>query len=354
MRKAEQVFRLPKRLDRDTIPEIAGELLRNPGRTTSINAESVIQIDSAGAALLDEAVAYHKLPRSAVIRLEGDLQQRWELYSSQDMPEKTRDDHASMVETIGGRFYTIVDASLHFFVHFADVAFAATHSIFSRKSARKGSFGEELLHLGLNAAPIVLFLSLILGLILSLQSAAQLRMIGANLFMADLLAISVVREIAPMGIAIIIAGRSGSSIAAELASMSIHEELDALTTMGVDPIRYLTVPKIYAITIAMPLLVTVSIIVAIIAGMGIAVLYLDLSASIFLNRSFAVLTTRDLVMCYSKSLVFGWTIIVIGSFCGFSAKGGAQEVGRMTTTSVVSSIFAVILIDVIFSFVYLG
>ena len=153
--------------------------------------------------------------------------------------------------------------------------------------------------------------------------------------------------------AIIIAGRSGSAFAAEISSMKVSEEIDALRMMAVNPIRYIVVPKFLAITISMPLLVTLSMVLGIVGGFIIGVTYLDLTPVSYFNETLSILTLEDLMVGYSKSIFFAGVIVVIGSYYGFRAEGGAEGVGRVTTSAVVASIFAVILLDAFFSLIYM-
>jgi len=199
----------------------------------------------------------------------------------------------------------------------------------------------------------VALLSFIIGLILALQAAAQLRLVGANIFVADLVAVAMVREMGPMMTAILIAGRSGSAMAAEIATMKVSEEIDALRTMAIDPVRYVIVPKLLAITLCSPLLVTLSTLIGIFGGLVIAVAYLHLPVAAYTNEAIKVLRAVDILSGLTKSIVFAWLIAVISSYCGLRAAGGAEGVGRETTSSVVASIFAVIVADVVFSLVYL-
>jgi len=235
----------------------------------------------------------------------------------------------------------------------AEVVVWSILDLFSSKGRKKGAVFHQSIVLGVNAFTIISLMSFILGLILALQSAAQLRQFGANIFVADLLAISMVREMGPMMTAIIIAGRSGSSIASEIATMKVSEELDALKTMAINPLRYVVVPKFIAITFCMPLLVMTSIAMGIIGGLVVAVTYLDLSMYAFFNELFTVLTIKDITIGLSKSFFFAWNIVLIGSYFGLKVEGGAEGVGKVTTQSVVVSIFSVIIFDAIFSLFYM-
>ena len=255
---------------------------------------------------------------------------------------------------LGGALYNWKNSFLEGLILTSEIAYWSFVGIFNKKGQRKHSVIQQSILIGVDALGIISLLSIIIGLILALQSAAQLRQFGANIFIADLIAISMVREMGPMMTAIIVAGRSGSAIASEIATMKVTEEIDALKMMAINPIRYVVVPKFHAITICMPLLVTMSMLVGILGGLIIAMTYLDLSAVSFLNRVLDALTIKDVLVGLSKSVFFSWVIVIIGSYYGFNVKGGAEGVGKATTLSVVASIFAVIILDAVFSFLYLG
>lgn len=212
---------------------------------------------------------------------------------------------------------------------------------------------QQAFLLGSQALPIVALLSFIIGFILSLQSGVQLKNFGAGIFLADLLSITMVREMGPLITSIIVAGRSGSAIASEIATMQVTEELDALRMMALHPIKFIVVPKFHAITIVMPILVMFSILVSQIGGAIIAVGILDSPMETFITRSINILALKDIIISFSKSIWFAWVIVIVGSFYGFEVKGGAEGVGKATTSAVVTSIFAVIVFDAIFSLLYL-
>jgi phospholipid/cholesterol/gamma-HCH transport system permease protein len=235
----------------------------------------------------------------------------------------------------------------------ADSMIWALFDVFGRRQRRRGSFVTQSVRIGVQSIGIIALLSFIIGFIVALQSAAQLRLFGANIYVVNLLALFVVREMGPLMTAVLVAGRSGSSIASEIATMKVTEELDALQVMGLSPVRYVVVPKVLAITAVMPVLTMVSMVVAILGGMAISLPYLDLTARTFLGQFVDVLSVYDLVTGFSKSVVFAWQIVIVAAYYGFRATGGAEGVGLVTTKSVVASIFSVIVIDVFFSFAYL-
>jgi len=235
----------------------------------------------------------------------------------------------------------------------SDIFAASFRGIYETKRRRRGSVTQQAVQLGLNAFGIIALLSFIIGLILAMQGAAQLRQFGASIFVADLIAVSMVREMGPMMTAIIIAGRSGSAIASEIATMKISEELDALKMMALDPVHYVIAPKFMAITFTMPMLVMISIVTGMAGGLVLGVTYLDLPASAYILESFYFLTVQDLMVGLSKSVFFAWVIVIIASYYGLQASGGSEGVGRSTTSSVVVSIFAVIVLDALFSLLFL-
>ncbi|NLP11580.1 ABC transporter permease [bacterium] len=234
----------------------------------------------------------------------------------------------------------------------ADAIYYTALGLFNRKNYRKGEFTNQCIQIGMNAFPIVALIAFLIGFILALQSAAQLRQFGAAIYVADLIAISMTREMGPLITAIIFSGRSGSAIASEIATMKVTEETDALKSMGLNPIAYVLTPKIYAIVLMMPLLTILSVVIGILGAMVIGWSYLEISPESFYREVLTVLYLRDITTGLVKSLVFAWLIALTGAYYGFRVRGGAEAVGRATTASVVTSIFLVILADSILGLVF--
>jgi phospholipid/cholesterol/gamma-HCH transport system permease protein len=338
------------------VPGLAVEtkaLLRgNP--TTMIDLAGVTNIDSAGVAFLDELQA--RISTKGILLIKGasaEVQAVIDTFSSLKLPVIAYPREMGFFEKTGDSFFTAIESAYQTLLLASEIYYWSLVGLFSRKGQRKGTFIQQAALLGSQALPIVALLSFIIGFILSLQSAVQLRNFGANVFIADLLAVTMVREMGPMMTAIIVAGRSGSAIASEIATMQVTEEIDALKMMALSPIRYVVVPKFHAITIVMPMLVAFSILVGEIGGGLIALGFLDVSLHTFVQRTIEIITFKDLVVTFGKSIVFAWVIVIIGSYFGFQVKGGAEGVGKATTASVVASIFSVIVIDAIFSLLYL-
>jgi len=220
------------------------------------------------------------------------------------------------------------------------------------KGLRVGSSFVEMVKVGVNAVPIVCLISFAMGMILAMQSAYQLEQFGATIFTADLVAVAQTRELGPLMTAIIVAGRSGSGIAAEIGTMKVGEEIDALRSMGFHPIKFLVVPKLIALAIMVPCLTVIADFVGIAGGFGMAVFSLDLGFTRYLNRTIFALVFKDMITGLIKSFVFALLVGLTGCYMGFKVEGGAEGVGRRTTESVVVSIFLIILADSFFTAVF--
>ncbi|MBN2035395.1 MAG: ABC transporter permease [Chitinispirillaceae bacterium] len=232
-----------------------------------------------------------------------------------------------------------------------EMLYWGTFGILKKQDFRRGVLAEQMYLLGYKALGIVGLLSFLIGMVLALQAAIQLKAYGAGIFLGPLIGITMVREMGPLLTAVILAGRTGSATTAEIGTMSVGEEIDALRTMGINPVQFVVVPKFWAITVTMPLLSILSTIAGILGGYAIGLVYLDLASSLFWGELSKALFFRDVLAGFIKSVVFSWLIIWIGSFYGFKVRGGAESVGRETTASVVACIFIIIIADALFSFV---
>ena len=182
-------------------------------------------------------------------------------------------------------------------------------------------------------------------MIVALQSAYQLQRMGAVNLVANLVAVIVTRELAPLLTAIVVAGRFGSAIAAELATMKVSQEIDALTVMGIDPVSFLVVPRVLALLISLPCLTVFADLVGILGGLVVAVGSLGLGMSAYVTDSVDALRLEDIVTGLVKAVSFAGIIGLVGCHQGLGTRGGAEEVGRATTASVVRSIVLIIAAD---------
>lgn len=205
---------------------------------------------------------------------------------------------------------------------------------------------------GVRALPVLGMLAFLLGVVIAYQSGVQLRVYGGNLYVVDLVTITVLRELGPMMTAIVVAGRSGSAYAAQIGTMQVTEEVDALRSIGVAPLDLLVMPKVLGLAIALPLLTVFADVAAVLGAMVMSALMLDLSPGVFMRRIPEAVTISSLMTGLAKAPVFAVAIAVVGCYQGFQVRGGADSVGRHTTTSVVQAIVMVLVLDAAFSVVY--
>lgn len=311
-------------------------------------------VDSAGVAMLDELVlaAAHQRAVLHLVGVPDTIQATLAAFSSQHLADFKSQATTGFFETVGLQSWKIWQEAKSVLYLVSDSFYFAVLKLFSRKGKRKGEFSNQAILIGMDAFPIVALISFLIGFILALQSAAQLRQFGAAIYVADLVAISMTREMGPIMTAIIFAGRSGSSIAAEIATMVVTEETDALKSMGLNPVRYNLVPKIHAISLMMPLLTMLSMLLGIAGALLIGITYLDVGVKPFFDQVVNALALKDIVTGLIKSLVFAWLIVLTAAVYGFRTRGGAADVGRATTASVVTSIFLVILADSILGLIF--
>ena len=255
-------------------------------------------------------------------------------------------------ERVGEVVYEAYQESLGAFSILVEMLYWGTIGLKESRDMRKGTLGEQMYQLGLRAAPIVVLMSFLIGTVLSIQAVMQLRQFGADIFLVSMITWSMVREMGPLMTAIILAGRSGSATTAEIATMYVQEEVDALKTMGINHTQFIVVPKFWAVTLTMPVLVLISIAAGIFGGFVVALLYVGLTPDLFWSEMVKNIIAKDFIISFFKSILFSWLIIWIGTYFGFKVHGGAEEVGKATTSSVVASIFIIILADALFSFVY--
>jgi phospholipid/cholesterol/gamma-HCH transport system permease protein len=342
--------------DLDRWTPAAKDLIKNiKDPITEINLDGLKKIDSAGVAALlhlkDELTNsnndVHIVGGSSSIRKKIDLFSFQEPHSSRDTVKM------SYLEYMAESFLSIYrDYLVTYFTLAADVLYWSVTDIFKSRTHRKGEFYNQAVLIGVNAVYIICMLSFIIGLVIALQSAAQLRNFGANIYIVDLIVISMMREMGPLITAILVAGRSGSAIAAEIATMKVTSELDAIKTMALNPIRFVIVPKMHGSIVTMPFLTILANAMGILGGMLIAYLYLDIGPEIFINRMGETLYNRDILIGILKSLVFAVLIVLTGSYFGLSVKEGAEGVGKVTTQAVVVAISIVIVADSIIGLIF--
>jgi len=205
---------------------------------------------------------------------------------------------------------------------------------------------------GVTALPIIGLLTFLIGVVIAYQGAEQLRRFGAEIFTVNLLGIGILRELGVLVTAIVISGRSGSAFTAEIGAMEVHEEIDAMRTLGLDPIEVLVLPRLVGLTIALPLLAVFADFMALLGGALMAWDALHILPPLFVRQLHDAVTTWTLGVGILKAFFFAPTIAIVGCHAGFSVSRSAESVGRLTTMSVVRSIFLVIIIDAGFSVIF--
>jgi len=220
------------------------------------------------------------------------------------------------------------------------------------KGLRVRSTVEQFVEFGVRSLPIVGLICFLIGVILALQSSYTLDKWGANRFIAVLVAVSAIRELAPLMTAVLITGRSGSAITAEIGTMKVGEEIDALEVMGLNPVKFLVVPKFLAMIAAVPCVTVIAMFIMIFGGFAAGVVIVGVDPATYVEMTVNSLAEKDLVIGLTKSFFFGVTICWVGIYRGFQVEGGAEGVGRKTTSSVVTSIFLIIIVDLVFTVLF--
>jgi phospholipid/cholesterol/gamma-HCH transport system permease protein len=256
------------------------------------------------------------------------------------------------IEWVGESSQKIFNDFVSVTTFLGDLLTALVHSLFHPRSIRWEDVNFYMKRAGVEGLPIVGLISFLLGLIIAFMSSLQLKQFGANIYVASLVSVAMVSELGPIMTAIIVAGRSGSAFAAEIGTMKVNEEVDALMTMGFDPIQFLAIPKVLAAMASVPILTLYSDLFGIGGGLVVGVLGLDLTAYTYLQETMNVISITSIVKSLIKSMVFAVLISGIGCQRGFQVRGGAEAVGASTTSAVVAGIFLVIVTDSAFAIIF--
>jgi phospholipid/cholesterol/gamma-HCH transport system permease protein len=258
-------------------------------------------------------------------------------------------DRLGWIEQLGDALIGYWDAAGEFFLLLADTGRQLVQVIIGKKRLPKGALVDQAARMGVGAVGIVGMLGMLLGMTLAFQAVVQLRQFGAGVYAADMIGVAMVREFGPMMTAIILTGRTGAAIAAELGTMRVRDEIDALSAMGVSPTRFLLLPRLISLTIVQPALTLMSMFLGIAGGLVVMRAVLHMPIAVSWDRIVARVTIGDFGYGIGKSLAFAMIIGFTGSHFGMRADGDASSVGAATTRTVVVSIFFIILVDAIVS-----
>ncbi len=341
------------RLDADGAAQTWNEALHLVGGAADsrivLDATQIDYCDGAGASLL--ATLQHAAPGAELRGLRQEYAALLELVRpSEPLPDAGRR-REPLLEVIGRSAVELVDDLR------LCIAFVGELSVMLARSLRepqKIRFDDVILvaqRAGIGAIPVIALVGFLLGLILAFQSAIPMQRFGAEILVADLLGISMLRELGPLMASILLAARSGSAFAAELGTMKVNEEIDALTTMGIEPVRFLVIPRVLAALIVVPVLAVLLNLFGL-AGGAVVMLSLDFPLVTYVNRVVEAVTFTDFASGMFKALAFGMIVAGVGCMRGLQAGTGADAVGVSTTSAVVSGIVLISVSDGLFSVIF--
>ena len=322
----------------------------------TIDGSGIVQLDTAGAWLLNTLV--RSLTKQGIqTRFSGfdaEKTRLIKLLQQQDIhtavpPVKKR---LTWLANVGRHTCLNLRHSNIILAFIGRVAHSLARIIYCPKSIQWRALLQIIEQNGYHALAIIALLSYLIGVVLAYQMGTQLKNYGANVYVVDLLGLSILREFGPLITAIIVAGRTGAAYTAEIGTMKVHEEIDALSTMGISPMEILTIPRILGLVISLPLLTIWADLFGLLGGMVMSKNLLDISFHNFLVRFDHVVSWYTYYTGLIKTPVFALLIAGVGCYHGFQVHGGADSVGRETTKSVVHAIFLIIVADAIFSVIF--
>jgi len=353
-------LRLSGRMDLEHYGELAGLM----GTIFDSHSPSKLDVDVSGIDYLDSTGALFLVQleeearrRSVGFTLSGFSREKMGILSLIDRDSLTkpslapRERRMNLIEHLGAASVSAIDDMYDIISFGGELLYELGHSMKHLSKVRWGDVVSYMKKVGVDGLPIVGLISFLLGLIMAFMSSLQLKQFGANIYVASLVAVAMIRELGPIMTAIIVAGRSGSAFAAEIGTMKVNEEVDALATMGFSPMRFLAIPKVIASLVTVPVLTIFANLFAIMGGLIVGVLGLNLTIFTYVQQTMKAISVFDVVSGLIKSLVFAATISAIGCQRGFKVRGGAEAVGNATTSAVVTSIFLIIVIDSTFAII---
>lgn len=337
-------------------PEIKTLFVEFSPSKLTVDFSHVEYFDSSGALFLvklEEEAAARSVPFT-IVNVSAQQKQMLSLVDREALrapPLSSREQPLNRVEQLGSAMLDVLKDVYEVILFWGELVYEVVYSIRHPGSIRWNDVVSYMKKVGVDGLPIVALISFLLGLIMAFMSALQLKQFGANIYVASLVAIAMIRELGPIITAIIVAGRSGSAFAAEIGTMKVNEEVDALITMGFNPTRFLAIPKLFASMFVVPILTGFSNFFAVAGGLVVGVLGLNLSVYTYMKETIDAVDRFDVLSGLSKSIVFAAFIAAIGCQRGFKVRGGAEAVGNATTSAVVSAIFLIIVIDSTFAII---
>ena len=347
-----------------TIPSLAA--LDAPLHALSPGAVREVLMDLAALERLDTAgaVVLHRTSKKFAkdgiqVRLAGLRPEFENLLTQAEHADKAREPEAQhanpflrFVAEVGEDVIDVAHQAASLLSFYGLLCITTVRSIRHPSRIRLVSIVSHMQRTGFDAMPIVGMLSFLIGVVITFQGADQLRKFGAEVFVVNLLGISILREMAILVTSIVVAGRSGSAFTAEIGTMKVNEEVDAMVTIGLDPMEILVLPRVYALMVTLPLLTFYADIMGLVGGCIMSMATLNLSLAQFLSQLQAAVSITHFWIGLVKAPVFAFVIAMVGCYEGLNVARSAESVGRLTTRSVVKSIFLVIVLDAAFSILF--
>ena len=352
-----RVVALDGRLDAGTVRVLWGEAHRAladaPGKPVTLDAAKVDYCDNAGVALLLDLVAQERGAPVEVANLKPQFQALLGQFDparlAQDLDPEPR--RRPAIEELGRAADATWRDIAQLVTFVGELTAALWYAAWHPKSVRWKDVWHVCERVGADALPIVALISFLLGMILAFQSAVPMKRFGAEIFVADLIGLSMLRELGPLMTAILLAGRSGAAFAAEIGTMRVNQEVDAITTMGLDPVRFLVTPRIVAAILMTPLLTLFSMLIGMVGG-AITMTSFSIPVVTFMKEIDSAVTFTDFMAGFVKSFVFAILVAGIGCLRGLQTAAGASAVGESATRAVVSGIILLVVVDGIFAVAY--
>jgi phospholipid/cholesterol/gamma-HCH transport system permease protein len=337
-----------ERLRRELEDSLSGRMVRS----LEIDARGVERGDMSGMAILHElrSGVFTAGVRGRVVGLRPELEKLLEAFPSEEALRRMEAGPvpASVPEEVGAATLSLVRDTRIQLTFLGSVVEAVANAVRRPRHTRFSEFVKVFVTAGANALPLVMLVSVLTGLVIAFESVEPLAQFGAQIFIADSIGIGMTRELGPIMTAIVLAGRSGTAFAAELGTMKVNQELDALETMGLDPVRFLVIQRIAACTLLAPLLTAYSMASGILGG-AIVMRVIGFSSATIWNELLRAVRVSDVAMGLAKAFVFGSLVAAIGCQRGLETGQDARAVGRSATRAVVASIVLIVLVDALFS-----
>jgi phospholipid/cholesterol/gamma-HCH transport system permease protein len=352
-----RVLALSGRLDATTIRRVWEEsrkaIAAAPARHIVVDAAHVDYCDGAGIALLVDLIQQRKAGDVQVANLKPAFETLLQQFDAHELgrdldPPPPRLRGVEEVGVVAAGMWRDFRQQIGFV---GEAALALAQALLHPASIRWKDVWRICERVGADALPIVALISFLLGVILAFQSAIPMRKFGAEIFVADLIGLAMLRELGPLMTAILLAGRSGAAFAAEIGTMKVNQEVDALTTMGLDPVRFLVTPRVIAALLMTPLLTLFADLISLVGG-AMTLQSFSIPFVTFIHEVESIVDYSDFMAGFVKSFVFAILIAGIGCLRGLQTSAGASSVGDAATRAVVSGIILLVVVDGIFAVIY--